>query len=261
MSQIESTLFKLRVHYQKVGRLRFLGHLEVAKTIERSIRRAGFPYAVTQGYSPHMRIAYSSALPVGYASTAEYFDVILTEYIPISEALVRLTMASPKDLAPCDMKYVDMHAPTLGAFICRQDYKADLFVRNNLNNQDLLSDAQQAMVQLIQSGMLTYLRGNKRKSLKVAEQLLSHSISLGKDPHTFTLSFTVSSGNEGSLRLEILLAAWDARFGLGNPDRELISSGMQELSNFSHVLVTRTHQWGIDESGKLISPIDQERLG
>ena len=62
---IEPQLFKLRVRYVKEGRLRYLAHLEVLRTVERIVRRAGLPYAVTQGFSPHMRAGFSSALPVG----------------------------------------------------------------------------------------------------------------------------------------------------------------------------------------------------
>ena len=51
------SLFRLRVRYGKRDRLKYLGHLEVIHTIERIVRRAGLPYAVTQGFSPHMRVA------------------------------------------------------------------------------------------------------------------------------------------------------------------------------------------------------------
>ena len=53
------TLFRLRVRYGKRDRLKYLGHLEVIHTIERIVRRAGLPYAVTQGFSPHMRVGFS----------------------------------------------------------------------------------------------------------------------------------------------------------------------------------------------------------
>lgn len=55
------SLFRLRVRYGKRDRLKYLGHLEVIHTIERIVRRAGLPYAVTQGFSPHMRVGFSSA--------------------------------------------------------------------------------------------------------------------------------------------------------------------------------------------------------
>ena len=44
------TLFRLRVRYGKRDRLKYLGHLEVIHTIERIVRRAGLPYAGTQGF-------------------------------------------------------------------------------------------------------------------------------------------------------------------------------------------------------------------
>ena len=60
----------LRVRYGKTGRLRFLSHLEVMRACERSVRRAGLPYSVTQGFSPKMKVAFGPALPVGTAGRA-----------------------------------------------------------------------------------------------------------------------------------------------------------------------------------------------
>lgn len=94
------TLFRLRVRYGKRDRLKYLGHLEVIHTIERIVRRAGLPYAVTQGFSPHMRVGFSSALPVGTSSTCEWYDLFMTEFVALDEAFGRLAAASPADLAP-----------------------------------------------------------------------------------------------------------------------------------------------------------------
>ncbi|MDY2776935.1 MAG: TIGR03936 family radical SAM-associated protein, partial [Collinsella sp.] len=100
-------LFRLRVEYVKQGRLAYLGHLEVLHTIERIVRRARMPYAVTQGFSPHMRVAFSSALPVGTSSRSEWFDLHLTELVKPDEALERLRGASPVDLRPTRCAYID----------------------------------------------------------------------------------------------------------------------------------------------------------
>ncbi len=52
-----------------------LSHLELARALERAVRRAQLPFAVSQGFSPHMRIAFGAALPVGVGGTAEIFDL------------------------------------------------------------------------------------------------------------------------------------------------------------------------------------------
>ena len=109
------SLFRLRVRYGKRDRLKYLGHLEVIHTIERIVRRAGLPYAVTQGFSPHMRVGFSSALPVGTSSTCEWYDLFMTEFVALDEAFGRLAAASPADLAPIEAAYIDVRTPALTA--------------------------------------------------------------------------------------------------------------------------------------------------
>ncbi len=137
----EQLLFRLRVRYVKQGRLRYLGHLEVLHTIERVVRRAGLPYAVTQGFSPHMRAGFSAALPVGTASSCEWFDVFLTELVPVTEALERLRAAAPADLAPQEAGYVDVRADALTAFITCAEYRVALFPRRDAAGEAAALDA------------------------------------------------------------------------------------------------------------------------
>ena len=87
-------LFRLRVTFRESGRLSMLSHLELARALERAVRRAQLPFAVSQGFSPHMRIAFGAALPVGVGGTAEIFDLFLTDYVPAPRALAALQEAS-----------------------------------------------------------------------------------------------------------------------------------------------------------------------
>ncbi len=70
--------FRLRVYFRKSGRCAMLSHLEVARALERAVRRAGLPYAISQGFSPHMKIAFGAALPVGVGGARECFDLQMT---------------------------------------------------------------------------------------------------------------------------------------------------------------------------------------
>ena len=91
-------IFRLRLTFAKQGRLAMLSHLEVARALERTVRRAGLPYAVSQGFSPHMLIAFGAALPVGVGGTHEIADVRLTHYVSADKALSALQEASVADL-------------------------------------------------------------------------------------------------------------------------------------------------------------------
>lgn len=91
-------LVRLRVRYAKVGSLRFLSHLEVCHALERAIRRAGLPVAVTKGFSPRVKMAFGPPLPVGAAGVAEYADLFLTDDMNPDEVAARLDSVLPDGL-------------------------------------------------------------------------------------------------------------------------------------------------------------------
>ena len=65
----DPSLHRLRVEHIKQDRIAYLGHLEMLATLERCIRRAGLPFAVSNGFAKHMKVQFSQALPVGASST------------------------------------------------------------------------------------------------------------------------------------------------------------------------------------------------
>ena len=58
--------------------MRFASHRDVARAMERGVRKAGIPVAYSAGFSPHPRISYSGAAPTGSASEAEYLELSVT---------------------------------------------------------------------------------------------------------------------------------------------------------------------------------------
>jgi radical SAM-linked protein len=104
-------LFRLRVKYVKAGRLALLSHLEITRALEREVRRAGLPFAVSCGFSPHMKISFGAALPVGVGGTQEFFDLYLTRYVAPEAALGALQAKSARDLMPFEAAYVEHALP------------------------------------------------------------------------------------------------------------------------------------------------------
>lgn len=70
---------RMRVRYTKRGRLRFTSHRDIARVLERAIRRAQVPIAFSAGFSPHPKISYMGACPTGVASEAEYLELGLAD--------------------------------------------------------------------------------------------------------------------------------------------------------------------------------------
>jgi radical SAM-linked protein len=78
--------FPVRLRFSKHGKVRFVGHRDLARAFERSFRVAELPLAFSQGFSPRPKVSLGLALGVGYESDAEYLDLELVEPI-VTETL------------------------------------------------------------------------------------------------------------------------------------------------------------------------------
>ena len=89
------TVQRLTIRYAKRGRMRFASHRDVARAIERGVRKAGLPVAYSAGFSPHPRISYSGGAPTGSASEAEYLELAVTSQCEPDDVGRRLGAALP----------------------------------------------------------------------------------------------------------------------------------------------------------------------
>ena len=86
---------RLVVRYAKRGRMRFASHRDIARAVERGVRRAGLPVAHSAGFSPHPKISYSGGAPTGAVSEAEYLEISLTAALDPESVRARLDAALP----------------------------------------------------------------------------------------------------------------------------------------------------------------------
>lgn len=200
---MNDTRFRLRVCYSITGRLRYLSQLEVARCIERSIRRARLPFMVSQGFSPHMRTAFGWALPVGVAGEREFFDILLYEFVEPQQAAQKLTDAFPVDMAMVDCWYVDPAAKSLADQYPYATYICEFEPREGCD-QSLLPALQGALNQLLQLGQMEVRRKKKTKIVKFegllkACQLVPSSAS----PKGVQMQLVTFTEGKGSLRPDI----------------------------------------------------------
>jgi radical SAM-linked protein len=92
------TVQRIRVRFAKRGRLRFLSHRDVARSVERAVRRAGIPVSHSHGFSPHPRLSWIGAAPTGVASEAEYVEIGLTRPVDPAALAAALDAALPDGL-------------------------------------------------------------------------------------------------------------------------------------------------------------------
>lgn len=186
---MEKRTFRLRVTYGKTGRLAYLSHLEITHALERMIRRSKLPYALSEGFSPHMKVSFGSALGVGVGSTCEIFDVTLKDYVAPTKALEALQESANDALMPINAEYVDKSAKAASVA-----YPYSLYVAKFTED---LPD-----FEIPES--ITVTRKKKEKQLYVDDFLVDDPVIEGNK-----LYFQLKSGNEGSLRPDVFLSHCD----------------------------------------------------
>jgi len=70
---------RVRIRFCKLGRLKFIGHNDLLRTLEALFRRARLPLAMSHGFHPKVRMSFPTALALGYESTDEVLELEMND--------------------------------------------------------------------------------------------------------------------------------------------------------------------------------------
>ena len=73
---------RYRLRYAKLGRVAYLGHLDLVRHLPRIFRRAGLEIFYSLGFHPKPEMVFGPALALGTASLSEYIDIKLDGAVP-----------------------------------------------------------------------------------------------------------------------------------------------------------------------------------
>lgn len=104
---------RLRIVFRKDGPARFIGHLDLARTLERMFNRAQIPLAYTQGYNPRPRMQLATALPLGFTSDCEVADIWLLERIDPEAARQALAPKSAPGVEIRNLYEIELKQPAI----------------------------------------------------------------------------------------------------------------------------------------------------
>lgn len=68
-------VYRYRLRFEKLGRARFLGHLDLVRALLQGLRRAEVQFVYSKGFKPRPKIALGPALGLGISSREEYLDI------------------------------------------------------------------------------------------------------------------------------------------------------------------------------------------
>jgi radical SAM-linked protein len=117
---------RIRITFQKLGALRYTGHLDLHKLWERAARRAALPLAYSQGFHPQPKMNIAAALPLGFSSRCEVLDMRLEREIPLDGLREKLQGTLPTGIQVTAVESVDERAPALQTQVVSAEYEVSL---------------------------------------------------------------------------------------------------------------------------------------
>ena len=117
--------YRYRARFEKRGRLRFLGHLDLVRMLLRALRRAGVPLVYSQGFNPKPKVSFGPALSVGLTSEGEYMDFEAWELIDPKELRRRVQAVLPPGLTFVMIRSLHRGTPKLGDTIRAARYRVN----------------------------------------------------------------------------------------------------------------------------------------
>lgn len=186
----------LRAEYSVGKNLQFLANLDMMHLMERSLRRAGIPCHLTEGFNPHIKLSMGTVLPVGLWGENEYFDLDLEEMD--QEAF----KSGLNAVLPPDMRIKRCQAIPANAASIMKAVNAACYVFILKPGQDL-----QAMIDklLSQEELLVQSRGKNKKLQKNLRPGI-YSMKLEKMDDVDQLTVMVSINEPVNIRFDELLA-------------------------------------------------------
>ena len=88
----------VRIVFSKMGRARYISHLDLNRTMTRAVRRAELPIWYTEGFNKHPYLTFAAPLSLGFEGERETMDLRLQQDMPMDELVARLDAVMPEGL-------------------------------------------------------------------------------------------------------------------------------------------------------------------
>ena len=125
---------RMMVVFEKGEQLRFIGHLDLMRTMQRALRRSGLPIKYSNGFNPHIRLSFAAPLSVGVIGLRELMEVPLEDGITEKTFTTAMNAVLPSCLQIRSCRCLDDRFPALMSLVAGADYRI-VFPKNAQTDQ------------------------------------------------------------------------------------------------------------------------------
>jgi radical SAM-linked protein len=236
---------EIRLRFARGEEVKYISHLDLMRTFERSLRRANLPVSYSKGFNPHPQMVFGLPLAVGVTSGAEYGDFELDKDIPIEEFIIGLNKHLPKGLMVLDAS-IKKSQGNIMASIAAAAYWIDIHTKTSIDEKKLVEVKNKFLEQEEINVKKEGKKGTKDLNirpmiirLEVRKDVLTNP---DGDKMPISLAALLNAGSKANLKPELLVTAFCAFSGI----------------ELRYANIHRTALY-IEKGGKLIEPLDFEK--
>jgi radical SAM-linked protein len=189
------------IKFTKESEIKFVGHLDLMRTIQRMMKRSGLPIIYSQGFNPHLNLSLAQPLAVGVYSGGDYFDAPLDgeiEEISVKEALNKVAPPGIKILEVSKIRE-DEHKKVFKSMAAID--AASYRIKLRYSDVSLL---EKEMDSLLEKRDWTILKKSKSGEKEVDIKPMVRTIDFRIVENLLILEAVVSCGSKANLSPELL---------------------------------------------------------
>lgn len=198
-------MMSIRLKFIKGYETKYISHLDLMRTFQRAIRRAGIPISYSKGFNPHPKMSFASALGIGLTSKGEYLDLVVEDEISGEEIMKRLNEYLPKGLRVIDAVTLEDKAKSAMSLVTHARYYMKLNFKHGIDIEKSLSD-------FLNSDVITVFKEQPKKNFQTVEVDIKPMIKeikvLSKEGKSqIILDCLLASGSKANLKPQLLIDA------------------------------------------------------
>lgn len=143
--------------FQKDKNISYISHLDVQRTLQRAFRRADLPLAYTNGFNPHPKLSFATALATGFSSSEEWIDVELEKSICPEDFVNQVNLSLPDGLLFTKAFEVDSSLDSLSKMLCSARYSISISWEQDVQEKEIAS----ALERIMSSEVVVVLKKTK----------------------------------------------------------------------------------------------------
>lgn len=199
-------MYRIRMRFTKTDNMRFISHLDLVRLMERALRRANVPLAFSQGFNPHPKISFATALSVGVASEGEYMDIEIEKEMDLQNFQDKMNGELPQGITILQCKYVDNKTKALMATVEFSSYVVKCPLEKEFSTEALQNAVDDFMDlrEIFNHKIIKKKREIKTKEENIRPLIKSMEVIQG-DGLKFILKTMIATGSKGNLKPELLI--------------------------------------------------------